>query len=136
VSEPPYIDVEAALRAFLANATLIKALAGKYVVAASDLQLPEGYDVAKSPGLVFAVRGGTPHTHAPIANPFVQVRCYAADARTAWRLDRALVASLHGKKFSHIKMALQSAPGQLVKEADARWPYVFSTYRLITALHT
>jgi hypothetical protein len=33
-------------------------------------------------------------------------------------------------------MALMLTPGQLVKESDAKWPYVFSTYRLTTALHT
>ena len=131
-----YVDVEAIVRAYLVAAPRVKAICGKYVCGASNLELPEGYDVAKSPSLVFALRGGTVGSHAPLVNPFLQVRCYGADPRTAWAVDRALVASLHGKKFGPIKIALLNTPSQLVKEPDARWPYVFSTYRLITALHT
>ena len=35
-----------------------------------------------------------------------------------------------------VKMALLNAPGQLLAETEPRWPYVFSTYRLTTALYT
>jgi hypothetical protein len=45
-------------------------------------------------------------------------RCYGADPRTAWALDRALVAALHTKKFGPVKMALLNAPGQLLAESE------------------
>ncbi|HEX9373323.1 MAG TPA: hypothetical protein VF897_20085, partial [Roseiflexaceae bacterium] len=128
--EPVYVDSEAAIRAFLADAPRVKAICGTYVVASSDLQMPEGYDVARSPGVVFALRGGTASSHAPLSNPFIQVRSYGADGRTAWAVDRAILASLHGRKFGAIKMALLNAPGQLVKEPATNWTYIFSTYRL------
>ena len=132
----PDVDLEATTRAFLANAARVKALVNKRVYAALGLELPEGYDVVQGPALVIALRGGGANAHAPLLNPMLYARCYGADPRTAWALDRALVAALHTKKFGPVKMALLNAPGQLLAESEPRWPYVFSTYRLITALYT
>ena len=129
-------DLEATIRSFLVNAPRIKALVNTRVYAALNLELPEGYDTTKGPALVIALRGGGASAHAPLINPMLYARCFGADQRTAWALDRALVASLHTKKFGPVKMALLSAPGQLLAETAPRWPYVFSTYRLITALFT
>ena len=83
-----------------------------------------------------ALKGGGVNVHAPLLTPLLYARCYGADQRTAWALDRALIASLHTKKFGPVKMALLNAPGQLVAETAPRWPYVFSTYRLWAALYT
>jgi len=132
----PDVDVEATVRAFLANAPRVKALVNKRVYAALNLELPEGYDVAQGPALVISLRGGGANAHAPLINPMLYARSFGADPRTAWALDRALVASLHIKKFGPVKMALLSATGQLSAETEPRWPYVFSTYRLITTLFT
>jgi len=132
----PDVDVEATVRAFLANAPRVKALVNKRVHAALNLELPEGYDVAQGPALIISLRGGGANAHAPLINPMLYARSFGADPRTAWALDRALVASLHTKKFGPVKMALLSATGQLSAETEPRWPYVFSTYRLITTLFT
>ena len=128
-------DLEATIRLFLRSAPRIAAITTR-VYASQNLELPEGYDVALGPALVVATRGGGANVHAPLLNPMLYARCYGAIARTAWLLDRALVASLHTKKFGPVKMALLNAPGQLLAEADPRWPYVFSVYRLTTALFT
>jgi len=132
----PDVDIEATIRAFLADAPRIKALCDKRVYAALNLELPEGYDTVKGPALVVSIRGGGASPHAPLINPMLYVRSYGADPHTAWALDRALVASLHTKKFGPVKMALLSATGQLTAETEPRWPYVFSTYRLRAALYT
>lgn len=132
----PDVDLEATIRAFVANAPRVKALCDKRVYAALNLELPEGYDVVKGPALIISIRGGGANAHAPLINPMLYARSYGADPRTAWALDRALVASLHTKKFGPVKMALLSASGQLTAETEPRWPYVFSTYRLSAALFT
>jgi hypothetical protein len=129
-------DLEAKLRTFLAAATRISALTSTRVYASVNLELPEGYDVVQGSALILALRGGGANAHAPLLNPMVYARCYGVDARAAWALDRALIASLHTKKFGPVKMALLNAPGQLLAETEPRWPYVFSTYRLTTALYT
>jgi hypothetical protein len=132
----PEFDLEATIRAFLRNAPRINALVTTRVYASLNLELPEGYDVTVGPALVIGTRSGGASAHAPLINPMLYARCYGTDPRTAWALDRALIASLHTKKFGPVKMALLMAPGQLLAEADPRWPYVFSVYRLTTALFT
>jgi len=128
-------DLEATIRQFLRNAPRIAAVTTR-VYAALNLELPEGYDEIQGPAIVVTLRGGGVNANAPLINPLLYARCYGVNARTAWALDRALIASLHTKKFGPVKMALLNAPGQLLAEAEPRWPYVFSTYRLTTALFT
>ncbi len=128
-------DLEATIRLFLRNAPRIAAVTTR-VYAALNLALPEGYDEIQGPAIVVTLRGGGVNANAPLINPLLYARCYGVNARTAWALDRALIASLHTKKFGPVKMALLNAPGQLLAEAEPRWPYIFSTYRLTTALFT
>ena len=128
-------DLEATIRLFLRNAPRIAAVTTR-VYAALNLELPEGYDEIQGPAIVVTLRGGGVNANAPLINPLLYARCYGVNARTAWALDRALIASLHTKKFGPVKMALLNAPGQLLSETEPRWPYVFSTYRLTTALFT
>src|SRR6266508_5107553 len=107
----PDVDLEATARAFLANAARVKALVNKRVYAALGLELPEGYDVVQGPALVIALRGGGANAHAPLLNPMLYARCYGADPRTAWALDRALVAAFHNNTFTPDNKALFLADG-------------------------
>jgi hypothetical protein len=62
----PDVDLEATIRAFVANAPRVKALCNKRVYAALNLELPEGYDVVQGPALVISIRGGGANAHAPL----------------------------------------------------------------------
>lgn len=148
------IDLDAVIRAYLAGAPaptttagkpgysgqLVTAIVGERIYAGTSL--PTGYNPTpergnddSGPAILFTVRGGPPQgqQRAVLLFPIVQIRCYGEDEGIARVLDRAVFDSLHDAKTAAIRNAWLSIIGQLGREPDPRgWPYVLSTYRMIT----
>ncbi len=93
--------------------------------------------VPTTPMIVYHVSGGVPDESTPLLRPSIMFNCYhESDSIKARSAYRALHDVLHGIQnvftaSGVIVEAIEEIHGQDTFDPDTKWPFVFTSYRLI-----
>ena len=123
------VDIEAAIRAYLAGLQGVTAAFGKRIYASR--LLPSGYKPEQGPACLFAVRGGGMDFSSKLFSPSVQFRIYAQDEVKTREVAGKLFDAINDTKARGIiyaRMEDGTIP-TLMTEPDSNWPYILIFFK-------